>query len=753
MMFRNLILPDFLEYSSDGQHTPLEFYMSVIPRAKFIDLKLGYFSTNAIRTLSLGFARFIFNGGSMRIMSNHFLSESDKSELLERPNFFSNEILIESIIENDLERLAEFLQSGEQHFYDCLKFLLKEKRLLLVPVMIKPNRMAHFKQGILSDGIDHIFFSGSCNFTFGGLVENGESLELTLSWNSELDKKRIDKKLRDLDLIFQAKDDSYVYLNPDDVIAVIQKKGQDKNLDELVRYEVEVIKSLQRDSKLSNLFKSQLEEFSEELSFLDRQPRFPFPTGPHSYQEDAYRSWVSNGYQGLFAMATGTGKTVTALNCVLNEYAKSGIYRILVVVPTKPLAFQWEDEANAFNFSNVINSCEDKNWDKSVKRILSSVRLENPANFCLITTYSQFKRTKLQSLIRQFENELNSVTIIADEAHNLGSPGARSNLPSCFKKKIGLSATPDRKYDKVGTSILTDFFNAEPPKYTYLYTMKKAIEEGTLCRFEYYPRFVSLNHEEYLEYSNYTKRLRPYIDSESKGYKENEEVRRLLILRKTVIHKAQNKLIEVERIVDQIGSANLKYAFIYVPEGYEPDYWREEESQISDGDERIINHYSRLLSDKGLTVKNFLGGTKGREEVLNRFKNGDYDVLLAMKCLDEGVNIPRTEYAIFCASTGNPRQFIQRRGRVLRTHDFKRKAKIFDLIVAPDFESYEVLDQKQIDAEKLIFRNEIHRVVNFLSLADNRLELVDGVFGQTCREYGVTDLKGLMNQELRSYED
>ena len=190
-----------------------------------------------------------------------------------------------------------------------------------------------------------------------------------------------------------------------------------------------------------------------------------------------------------------------------------------------------------------------------------------------------------------------------------------------------------------------------------------------------------------------------------------------------------------------------------MPEGYEPDYWREEESQISDGDERIINHYSRLLSDKGLTVKNFLGGTKGREEVLNRFKNGDYDVLLAMKCLDEGVNIPRTEYAIFCASTGNPRQFIQRRGRVLRTHDFKRKAKIFDLIVAPDFESYEVLDQKQIDAEKLIFRNEIHRVVNFLSLADNRLELVDGVFGQTCREYGVTDLKGLMNQELRSYED
>jgi superfamily II DNA or RNA helicase len=86
-----------------------------------------------------------------------------------------------------------------------------------------------------------------------------------------------------------------------------------------------------------------------------------------------------------------------------------------------------------------------------------------------------------------------------------------------------------------------------------------------------------------------------------------------------------------------------------------------------------------------------------------------------MKCLDEGVDVPRSELAIFCASTGNPRQFIQRRGRILRTHKDKKEAVIHDLIVIPEInpsaESYRM--------ERNLFLAELSRVRNFAMLSKN----------------------------------
>jgi len=751
-MLKEIDFPTDLHYSSDRENKPLEFYLKSLRNSKNFDLRLGYFSSNAIRTLSLGFAHFIYNGGVVRIITNHYLSESDKKLLSFDEKGEYDYQYIESIVNENAEDLYKILSNTEQHFFDCLSYLIKKERLILKPVKVKPDNVSHYKKGVFYDGENRVYFNGSCNFTYSGIIENGESIDIKRSWGSEPEKAGIINEEVELDKIFREEDERLIYLNPEQITAVIQKKGLDKNLEELIEDEIKIYDILKSHEEIKNIIRDEEKQFKAFVKKEVNKPRFPFEE-PFKYQIKAYEEWVKNNYKGLFAMATGTGKTITALNCILEEYKKNRFYRFIVVVPTNPLAHQWQEEASEkFNYKNLINSCIDRDWYKQLKRLLSSVKVGNDTNFGFITTYAQLQRSKLKSLFHQFEKEFKNMTFIADEAHTLGSPGGLKNLPTLFEKRIGLSATPERKYDEFGNKKLEQFFNAQPPGYTFYYSMKEAIENESLSEFEYHPIFVTLEYDEIAQYNEFTNRLRRYIDTKNGGYKDTKEAKQLLIQRKHVIHKAQNKLSAISDIIDEIGKKDFRYAFVYVPEGYEPNYWKEEESRIDIEDTHIINHYSRLLDSKGLIVHNFLGGTKDRSQILKNFEEGKYDALLAMKCLDEGVDVPRTEYAIFCASTGNPRQFIQRRGRVLRTHDDKKFAKIYDLIVSPALDELEIVDDAQINVEKKIFQNELHRVINFLALATNRYELVVGEFGNKCEEFGIDNLKELILEELRSYE-
>jgi len=206
-MLKSIKYPLTLEYSSDGINLPLEFFMLTIPKCIRIDLKLGYFSSNAIRTLAYGFAQFIHNGGVLRIITNHYLSIKDKL-LISEDDFepLVEDKEIEYLIKNDLEGLAKILEGGDQHFFDCLKYLLKHDRLQIIPVKLKPNRLAHFKQGILDDGTNQVYFSGSCNFTSKGLVDNGESLSISRSWGENSEQLRVKQNIEQIDKIWN-KDD------------------------------------------------------------------------------------------------------------------------------------------------------------------------------------------------------------------------------------------------------------------------------------------------------------------------------------------------------------------------------------------------------------------------------------------------------------------------------------------------------------------------------------------------------------------
>jgi superfamily II DNA or RNA helicase len=446
-------------------------------------------------------------------------------------------------------------------------------------------------------------------------------------------------------------------------------------------------------------------------------------------------------------MATGSGKTVTALNCLLKQYQENGFYKAIIVVPTKALALQWEDEVKHFNFQNIVSTHTEKDWKNLLSRYTTKSLLNQRKNIVIITTYATFIRKYIQDFIRSTKG-IESFVFIADEAHNLGATGPIKHLPNNIKYRIGLSATPERIYDEGGSKKLYDFFNSKPPKYTYRFTMKDAIwksDPPILCHYEYYPLFVSLTHSEMEEYNKVTEQLRKFIDPKTGKYKKEAEKK--LMERKRIIHKAANKKQKVAELLDeQKKKGNLDYTFVFVPEGYEPDYAEIDDYNIDNEDIHIIDEYSQMFRERRYSYHQYISGLDDAPSILDSFERGDIQILLSMKCLDEGVDIPRAQNAIFIASTGNPRQFIQRRGRVLRTCKGKDKAYIWDLIVIPP----EISDSTP-SAEINLITGEVLRILNFAALADNKINILYGELKQVCDSYNIP-MFDLLEKEEEQYK-
>ena len=562
----------------------------------------------------------------------------------------------------------------------------------------------------------------------------------------------INRQNKDFEDIFSGNSEVVEYLNIEDIQIAIKNEFGNCSINELLIKEQDLIdkkKSLFENKRLNKSFEDAYNKIEE----INNEPRFPFPEGPRQYQLKAYQNWVENNCKGLFAMATGTGKTITALNCVVEQFKKDGYYRFIVLVPTISLATQWEKEViKKFNFQEVV-VCSSLNneWEDSVRSYGSSLKFGGNPNFCIIITYASFRMKRFQYLLNDiFKNDLKSFILIADEAHTLGSKNLLKVLPFGIEKRIGLSATPERQYDNEGDKELSNYFDSVPPNYTFKYDMKQAIDAGVLCRYYYYPKIVELEQEELNAYRVITNKLMKYLDPNTGKYKDDPYVNNLLIQRKNIIHKAKNKSDCLIHIIDEIGQNNFEFAFIYVPEGFETNYEEVDidiNSEVEDAN--IINEYTNLLYNKyKFKLRKFTGSTNDRDEVLKQFSSGQLDALLAMKCLDEGVDIPQTKYAIFCSSTGNPRQYIQRRGRVLRYHDKKDFAYIYDMIVKPTVEETST-DQGKTNIEKNILLNELKRLVNFAVLSENKVECLSSL-EDLCHNLGI-DIYDLANKEEEKY--
>ena len=508
-----------------------------------------------------------------------------------------------------------------------------------------------------------------------------------------------------------------------DEIALMSKRQID-NLPKSVQVFLDRAKA-----RVTNLL-DKLNEHPAALSQKEYEPRFPFDE-PREYQKQAYEDWKANGQKGLFAMATGTGKTLTSLNCLLNIYKKFHFYKALILVPTITLVDQWEEECQRFNFKHIIKvSSKNPNWKSEVDAVKLkedfNVTAEEPS-FIIIATYASFARESIfRELVGFSKKTCRQLLLIADEAHNMGAGRILDRLGGVkFLRRIGLSATPNRQFDDTGNNAIMDFFGCHGG-YTFEYDMQEAIDNGFLCRYRYYPHLVRLNDSEMAEYMRISLQLAKFYNTDSESFPKSDDIlMRLLLKRKRIIHKAKNKEVVFREIIHNryIEKGNLKYTLVYVPEGAKPDdntsdmFDTAETVTDDDYSDNLIDVYTQIVQDvsKTTTVKKFTSAVKGRNEILDKYAKGEIEVLTSMKCLDEGVDVPRSEMAIFCASTGNPRQFIQRRGRILRKHPDKHLAIIHDLVVAPEISS----GQENYNMERSLLRSELNRVRDFAVLSEN----------------------------------
>ena len=639
----------------------------------------------------------------------------------------------------DWKSLRTSLDEYGEHFFKCLAYLIQENRIEIQ--IIKPKStsgIAHTKKGQFIDLEGTVVgFSGSANFTLGGLFNNLEEINIFLSTSpdSAIQKKLLNQKEHFNKLMAQIEDD-IEYLSAGELQEAIVSSFGGQDIEDLLNVE----------RKLKE-YKKSIKRKPAAIQSDEPQPEFPYSSGPRDYQKQAFDNWKKNGQKGLFAMATGTGKTITSLNCLLEIYNRCGYYMAIILVPTITLVNQWEEECRKFKFSRIIKLfSKNPKWKERIELIKMEEKMlkenEAPKSFIIISTYASFARESVFDILNSFDRK--KVLLIADEAHNMGSPSILKKLNKiAYLRRIGLSATPERQYEPEVNERIFTFFGAKE-QYTFEYSMEDAIRNGVLCKYYYYPHMVRLTETEMEEYIELSIKISKYFNYSKECFdKQDEVLKRLLLARKRIIHKAQNKVDAFRSIMEERfkEKGDLKYSLVYVPEGNKPDYI--EDSDIFDKSEQLeddavsdhlIDVFTQVVSDidKYITVKRFVSGQADRDTVLRDFATGKLQVLTSMKCLDEGVDVPRSEMAVFCASTGNPRQFIQRRGRVLRTHPDKHMAVLHDLVVIPEVGS----NCDSFKMEQVLLRNELIRVKNFSMLSENpsfsQIEL-----GPVMRHYGL----------------
>lgn len=736
MLKTDIIWPNHRRYKSRTEWEPIGFFSDCLCNATRFDLMLGFFSSSAISILANGFATFLYNGGKMRLIINDILTENDKNAIAKGVNPNAD---LPYFNLSDIENIYETLSERDKHFFDCISWLIRNNRIEIK--IISPQGglgISHTKSGVFYDGINVVGFDGSCNFSRTALIDNIESLTVSCDWDGKIEIAKINAIQKEFEEIVQEKDDTVSYISVENIKTQLTNIAGNKSLTDLLESEYNILQKQSQYITSTSIHKA-LEKAKDRLETIIEKvkntnnceststpstPCFPYPSGPREYQIAAFENWKSNKQKGLFAMATGTGKTITSLNCLLEIYNKLGYYKAIILVPTITLVEQWEIECKKFNFSTIIKVCSKyNNWKSAVAnlRLLEMTNANNDLSYIIISTYASFVRSNVFMELNQFPK--NKLLLIADEAHNMGGGLMAQRLSDIkYLRRIGLSATPERQFDDTGNRKLMDFFGCAD-SYTFEYSMAEAIQNGALCRYYYYPHIVRLTENEMAEYVELSKKIVKIM-----GFHDEESLERLkmlLLKRKRIIHKAANKLTAFRQIVQQRmeEKGNLKYTLVYVPEGNKPDNFEADIFDHSDTiasdpeTEHLIDDFTRIVRDMDshIIVRQFTSESTDRDAMLKGFADGSIDVLTSMKCLDEGVDVPRSELAIFCASTGNPRQFIQRRGRVLRTHKDKCFAIIHDLIVIPD----NVFDEECYALEKSLVQSELKRVKDFALLSEN----------------------------------
>ena len=541
------------------------------------------------------------------------------------------------------------------------------------------KNIEHSKYGIfLDDESNSISFNGSINESLSGWTDQSNRFKVFTSWTNRKDDLQDD--IDDFEKLWKNKGlKTRTFEFPEAV-----KKGFFK----LIDYDVE------DEAAADDLISALDEEDDLELNdILKNNPLWVF-------QQKAIDSWEKNNRIGLLEMATGTGKTFTAIHGLIRLQRDCESLLTLIVCHSKDLCRQWEKELKKFNI-NASSTIGKPNWNIIIEDKIHDITLGADAHPVIITTYVTYCKDKFISALK-IDDDVKKF-IICDEAHTAASTQSINGLIDDYQFRLGLSATPYGYFDDIGyADRMMSFFGCKENdegilESTFVYNLKDAIEgkwakEPALVNYEYILHPLELDYEEMEEYRKLTAKLS--WKSNGNSDKNNTNKEQFLFQRAEIIKSAKNKMPILRDIISRMNPIELLIVY------HSPERQKEDVYDILD-ENNIV--WSKFTGDES---------NHERENLLVQIAHKNVKALAAMKCLDQGVDVPSIRNAVICSSSGNPMTFIQRRGRVLRKFPGKDRAIIHDFIVMPP------LINDSIGAlEKGILKKELRRISEFSKLS------------------------------------
>jgi DNA phosphorothioation system restriction enzyme len=677
-----------ISYRSGRDDLVRDFYVPCLERALMYRRAVGYFTSAGLAHAAQGVASLVARGGKMRLIASPYLEEGDVAALLKAAEH--PEEVLRVIISRQMGEIADYLVRER---LNALAWLIADGALeiRLALRLDHDGRPAqglyHEKIGIFSDAEEnHVAFAGSANETSGGLVDNFESIKVFWSWDDP--QGRVAEEISNFEALWS---------NQTAGLRVL----------DFTRISQELLRKYQLSHRPKSI---------EEASPTYRVEVAPVAPGtipadvvPREYQREAMRAWIAAGGKGIFAMATGAGKTLTSLYlaCRLLEKRENRPMAIVVVCPYLNLARQWVREMGRFGIAPVECYEGRSRWEMELQSSYQKLSCQVTPVIGVVVTNRTFLSTAFQAALKP---TMATHFLIADEVHNLGAPRLKELLPQWIQLRLGLSATPERHHDAEGSQALRDYFG--PPVFEF--GIADAIRQEVLVPYLYHPILISLTEPEATEYLELTEkilRMFPRGDDEP----ITDALKILLIKRARLLAAAANKLPALEKIL-RAPKEPLERAIIYCGDG-------SVECPITEEFDRQITVVTRLLGEQmGLRVRRFTcsESAEDRDNIITALRQRDLNAVVAIRCLDEGIDIPDVRIGFLLASSTNPRQFIQRRGRLLRRSDEtgKRRAVIYDFIVEPpDFGGR--MSDDAFNLERRFFGRELARILEFCATAEN----------------------------------
>lgn len=721
------------EYRSLLDSVAKDFYIPLLSQAVKYQRAVGFFSSSSLVEISKGISELAKNGGKIQLVASPYLSDEDV-EAIKSGYAMRDQVVKEAIRREMTEGKTPF----EKARLNLLANLISDNILdIKIAFTEDSDRMGmyHEKMGIITDAEgNRVAFAGSMNESATAMTLNYESIDVFCSWKGEEDR-------------VIAKENAFasIWNDTEPNIKII-------DFPELKQEIIEKYKRSVPDFEIDK------KEYAPDIDtvlhtdlgvYSEYGPKFPEWFKLHDYQDEAITEWQKRNYRGIFDMATGTGKTYTGLGA-LTTLSKNIGHKLaaIIVCPYQHLVEQWVEDILKFNIDPIIgySDSSQKDWPKRLKDAIRDQKLKVKGKefFCFICTNATFSSDYVQTQLAKIKSD---TLLMVDEAHNFGAPYLSCLLYDNYKYRLALSATLDRHNDEEGTAKLYDFFGEKCIEYT----LDRAIEEKKLTKYKYYPIVVTLTEEELEAYDNLSYEIGKCIMKGKNGKMElSSRGEKLALKRSRIVAGAKNKLTMLEEVIQPY--IHDKHILVYcgATKGLEQN---QDRTDVDSEDIRQIDAVTDLLGNKlGMEVSQFTSKESVEErEVLKReFSAGDtLKVLIAIKCLDEGVNIPKIKTAFILASTTNPKEYIQRRGRVLRLAEGKEYAEIYDFITLPyDTESVTSLTEAQVKRNSTLVKNELRRAEEFSRIAVNMVESAS-LIDEIKDAYGIQELN--WNNEEEDY--